>query len=161
MFSWPRSSSLPGKTGRRLFLGPSNLMVKWFDKYLANIQCYFAKSLAKFSATFTKTSWNLCQIFNKNLIQQLISQYNSGNVGRMIYFRENSNVTVQNLPRFVLMEIKSVCFISDHRQFALNNLAILFFYETGRRIGAVLRTCGRQRKIIIKWKNRDMQTNNV
>ena len=44
-----------------------------------------------FSATFTKTLWNLCQIFTNNLIQ-LINQYNFGNIGRKIYFRENSMV---------------------------------------------------------------------
>ena len=49
-----------------------------FDKYLPFVQYYCAKTLS-----------NLCQIFNKNLIQQL-TQYNSG---RMIYFRENSNVS--------------------------------------------------------------------
>ena len=45
-----------------------------FDKDLPFAQYYCAKTLS-----------NLCQIFNKNLIQQL-TQYNSG---RMIYFREN------------------------------------------------------------------------
>ena len=48
-----------------------------FDKYLPFVQYYCAKTLS-----------NLCQIFDKNLIQQL-TQYNSG---RMIYFRENSIV---------------------------------------------------------------------
>ena len=37
---------------------------------------------------------NFCQIFNKNVIQQL-TQYNSG---RMIYFRENSNGPYTNIP---------------------------------------------------------------
>ena len=69
---------------------------KIYDKYLANIQHYFAKSLAKFPATFTIILWNICQIFSKNLIQQLINQYNSDNVGRMIYFRETSIVTLNN-----------------------------------------------------------------
>ena len=46
-----------------------------FDKYLPFVQYYCAKTLS-----------NLCQIFNKNLIQEL-TKYHSG---RMIYFRENS-----------------------------------------------------------------------
>ena len=42
---------------------------------------------------YHETLWlnGLWQIFNENLIQQLINQYDSGNIGRMIYFRENSN----------------------------------------------------------------------
>ena len=93
MFSWSRSWSLPGKTGKGSFMVKSNFAkyliniyhlfniivpkpCRIVDKYLPFIQYYFAKTLS-----------NLCQIFNKNLIQQL-TQYNSG---RKIYFRENSN----------------------------------------------------------------------
>ena len=69
MFSWSRSYHLLN------IIMPKPCQI--LDKYLPFIHYYFAKTLS-----------NICQIFNKNLIQQLI-QYNSG---RMIYFRENSNM---------------------------------------------------------------------
>ena len=55
-----------------------------FGKYFSFVQYYFAKTLS-----------NLCLIFAKSLTKILINnfnQYNSGNVGRMIYFRKNSIV---------------------------------------------------------------------
>ena len=58
----------------------------WLNKTLPNIFHVFNIILPK-----------PYQIFNKNLIQQLI-QYNSGNVGRMIYFRENSTLALLQKP---------------------------------------------------------------
>ena len=52
----------------------------------------FAKCLLYVQYYFTQILWNLCQIFGKSLTIIWFNQYNSVNVGRMIYFRENSNV---------------------------------------------------------------------
>ena len=63
----------------------------------------FAKCLLYVQYYFTKILWNLCQIFGKSLTEiwfktdPIFNQYNSVNVGRMIYFRENSNGVFHNL----------------------------------------------------------------
>ena len=53
-----------------------------FAKYLLHVQYYFTIIIGK----------SLTKIWFNNWSNGILNQYNSVNVGRMIYFRENSNV---------------------------------------------------------------------
>ena len=81
IFPWPRSCSLPGKIVKGSFMVKEN-----FAKYLINTSHLLNIILPK-----------PCQIFANyfSFVQYYSAKTwpNSGNVGRMIYFRENSIIS--------------------------------------------------------------------
>ena len=72
---------------------------KLFDEKInKSLLIIFPKLLATFTKTFSQFLPNLWQIIQQKFNSTTDQQYNSANVGRMIYFRENSIITFTGAP---------------------------------------------------------------